>query len=207
MRSLTPLVLGAVLLTPTPDPAYSQLLTEQDAVAASFVPGARSPGAAKVLEIYIPTAGFAYGGNWRRGLLPNAVRIGGLYLAVAAIFRDSDLLFGGNDLKCQTECKAGFVLGVLGTGWAVKGAVDVTNEFNDRLRAAVALNPHSLAARSPPISLALEDHIGRRPMASKLVPGAFPILGHCSLKVAYGTSVVPLHDFSDRVCAAGLTRS
>ena len=138
MRALLVLFLGAVLLTLTPDPAYSQWLTEQETEASNSVPGTRSPGAAKFLEIFIPTAGFAYGGNWRRGLLPNAVRIGGLYLGVATLFRDSEHLFGSGGLECRTECKAGFVLAAVGSAWAIGGAVDVTNEFNDRLRAASA---------------------------------------------------------------------
>jgi hypothetical protein len=134
MRPLTILILGAVLFTLTPDPVHSQLSIEQETEATSSVPGTRSPVAAGFLEYIIPTAGFAYGGDWRRGLLPNALRIGGLVLVVSR----SELGLFGTESECQTECKAGFVLAVVGSIWAIAGAVDTTNEFNDRLRAASA---------------------------------------------------------------------
>jgi hypothetical protein len=51
----------------------------------------RSPVLAGALELFVPTAGFAYAGDWERGLLPNAVRIGSVVGIVAtdACVRDN----------------------------------------------------------------------------------------------------------------------
>jgi hypothetical protein len=92
MKALGTLILGSVLIISPPGFAASQSSGEQQTEVASSDPGTRSPTAAALLEAVIPTAGFAYGGEWRRGLLPNALRVGGFWLFLSSVELG---LFGG----------------------------------------------------------------------------------------------------------------
>jgi hypothetical protein len=91
----------------------------------------KSSWAAGVLEWAIPTAGYAYAGNWSRGIPPAVVRITG-----AALWF-SDL---GIDPFAETSCKGACIVGVVltagGTIWGVADAVTTTKRENEKRRAA-----------------------------------------------------------------------
>jgi hypothetical protein len=131
MRVSTLLIVSWILLLLAPVPVRSQV-NEEGNVRTAPARETRSPVAAGFLEGIVPTAGYAYGGHWSRGLLPNAVRVGGLVLAVAHF----DLALFGGTSECPTGCQAGLVIALAGSVWAIAGAVDTVNDFNDRFIAA-----------------------------------------------------------------------
>jgi len=131
------LITGGFVLAFTMEPALSQVSADEDAAVDAPVAGTRSPVAAALLEWLVPTAGYAYAGNWSRGLLPNAFRVGGTVLALATSIEDS--AFFGDEWECSTGCQVGIAMGVVGTVWAIAGAVVETNRLNERVRAAASL--------------------------------------------------------------------
>lgn len=103
-HGLLVLLVGTLLLT-----APSRGAAQSPEVVASVE--SPSPFVSGFLEYWLPTAGYAYAGDWKRGLLPNAVRMGGMVLFIKNLDGGS----GGQ-----------FVLGLFsgfgGTVWAVVGA-------------------------------------------------------------------------------------
>ena len=92
------------------------------------VEGERSNVLSGVIELYLPTVGFAYAGDWKRGLLPNAIRIGSLI----GFFSTVDLF----DSSSSSDDAAGlWAIAFLGaTVWAVVEAVNTANDRNDAIR-------------------------------------------------------------------------
>lgn len=70
LDSRTIVALAALLASPVAGQAPPQPIP----VDSASVVGARSPLVAGLLEFYVPTVGYAYAGDWTRGLLPTAVR-------------------------------------------------------------------------------------------------------------------------------------
>ena len=90
----------------------------------------RSPSAAGVLEVFtLPTIGYAYAGNWRRGIPSGLVRLGGLGLVISQQFT----IFGAPP-PCRDRCVAGAVILGLGTVWALIDVVGTTKRENERRR-------------------------------------------------------------------------
>ena len=83
----------------------------------------RSPVLAGALELFLPTVGFAYAGDWKRGLPPNIVRVGAVVSIVATDWCRED----GDD-ACAV---LGLLLGV-GHVWATIGAVNTARDRNRR---------------------------------------------------------------------------
>ncbi len=95
---------GTVLLSaPTGGAAQS--------VDTVHIAESRSALLSGVLEWLVPTVGYAYAGDWKGGLLPNTVRIGG---TIAYLASDAN--------NCEAVCTAGLLAGVGGTVWAIVGA-------------------------------------------------------------------------------------
>ena len=91
-----------------------------------YVGSQHSAFAAGAIEFFVPTAGFAYGGNWTRGFLPNAFRIGS-FIGFGATYDEP------ND-KCSSACTV-WSLGVLATTvWAIVGAVNTAKDHNEMVR-------------------------------------------------------------------------
>lgn len=91
----------------------------------------KSSWAAGVLEWAIPTAGYAYAGNWSRGIPPAIIRISG------AVLWFSDLgLDPFADTSCEGACVVGAVLTVGGTIWGVADAAATAKRENKKRRAA-----------------------------------------------------------------------
>jgi len=89
-----------------------------------------SPVAAGLIEWIVPTAGFAYGGDWTRGFLPNAVRIGGLVGILATCDGPGDTTGDG--------CGAFAIVSLAGGIWAIVGAVSTAQDHNAGVRAATS---------------------------------------------------------------------
>ena len=88
----------------------------------------KSAGVAVLLEWLVPTVGHAYAGNWKRGLLPNAVRVSGAVLFAVGLSEGSD----GDVYSGETEL--GLVMMAGGTIWAMVRAGRTARDYNDGLR-------------------------------------------------------------------------
>ena len=103
----------------------------------------KSPFGAGVLEVFtLPTIGYAYAGNWRRGIPSGLVRVGGMGLVMS-----QQLTFFGDPPPCRDLCVAGAVMLGLGTIWALIDVVGTTKRENEkrRLRAGGVARPPSTA--------------------------------------------------------------
>ncbi len=90
----------------------------------------RSPVLAGALEVFtFPTIGYAYAGNWRRGIPSGLVRLGGLGLIIS-----QQLTIFGDPPPCRDRCVAGAVIFGLGTIWALIDVVGTTKRENERRR-------------------------------------------------------------------------
>jgi hypothetical protein len=141
-RFVFPLMLAAA----TADPVSAQA----DAV---FVVGTRhSPWAVGLLELAVPTAGFAYAGDWTRGFPPNAFRLAsliGLYVAADGSFEG----YQYHGCRNETACNL-WTVAVLGTTvWAVVGAVQTARDHNRS--PSPQAPPRLLVEPSPPGGLSL----------------------------------------------------
>lgn len=90
-----------------------------------YVAGQRSPFAAGLLETALPTGGYAYAGDWGRGLLPNALRVASLFGIV------------GTCDDTEEGCAEWSVAYLALTVWAVWGAVDTAQDHNRSLSGAM----------------------------------------------------------------------
>jgi hypothetical protein len=82
--------------------------------------------AAGLLEWVFPTAGFAYAGDWKRGLLPNVLRVGSYVGFVAT----ADWISGGNECEGDAACVVFGLSSVATTVWAIVGAVHAAQDYN-----------------------------------------------------------------------------
>ena len=127
------LMLAALVLQPT------VVEGQQATTDTVFVGGERSAILSGVFE-YFPTAGFAYAGDWKRGLLPNAFRV----TSYIGAFATYDPL--SNESSPDTA-EAAWIVAVVATNvWAVVGAV---NTARDRNRAVRATRPQLSVAPAP----------------------------------------------------------
>lgn len=79
-----------------------------------------SPWVAGGLELFLPTVGFAYAGDWARGIPPNLVRVGAVVGIVASDACDGE----GDDTACAV---LGLTL-LASHVWAVVGAVGTARD-------------------------------------------------------------------------------
>lgn len=117
-----------------PSPARGQ------AADTVYVGSRHSAFAAGFLEFVFPTAGFAYAGDWTRGFLPNAVRIGS---GIAF-----DVSYDEATYECDDACTVWAVGFLAATVWAIVGAVRTAHDYNETIRT------------QPPSSLLLEPSPG-----------------------------------------------
>ncbi len=114
--------LGVLLAFALAGPAQAQT----QAVDTVYVGSHHSPWTAGVVEWVLPSAGFAYAGDWKRGLLPNAIRVASIVTIVAGAEDDGD--------SCGNGCAALGLTVVASTIWAVIGAVNTAHDHNARVR-------------------------------------------------------------------------
>lgn len=120
------LVTMALLLPGAGDLAAQSPVQAPDTV---FLASEHSPVVAGVVEWLLPTAGFAYGGDWTRGFVPNVVRTASFI---------GFMKTGGDSNRCEGACPAWGVALVAGTVWAIVDAVDTARDHNARVRRLVA---------------------------------------------------------------------
>ena len=89
----------------------------------------RNPYAAGILEWVIPTLGYAYAGRWSKGLLPTAIRIGGIVLYTG--------IDHGEGSEWYRDYKTPLIVATVGTVWAVTGAANTARKRNLKLRKAI----------------------------------------------------------------------
>jgi len=82
--------------------------------------------AAGLLEWVFPTAGFAYAGDWKRGLLPNVLRVG----AYVGFIGTADWLSSGDACEGDNACRVFAVAAVATTVWAIVDAVNTAHDHN-----------------------------------------------------------------------------
>ena len=124
---------GVLLLLPVHAGAQVTERVPSDSVQ-TIVVTEKSAFAAGALEYLIPTVGYAYAGNWSRGILPNLVRVGGLALVVS-----QQLTVFGEPPPCEGRCTVGLVMALGGTVWAIVDAVNTAKRENQRRRAAAGV--------------------------------------------------------------------
>lgn len=98
-----------------------------------YIGSRHSPVASGVIELFVPTAGFAYAGDWTRGFLPNALRISsGIVFGAMADGPEGDL--------CEGEgiCTISAIAVIASSVWSIVGAVQTANDHNRRLSQAQA---------------------------------------------------------------------
>ena len=88
----------------------------------------KSPFLAGTLEITLPTLGYAYAGDWTRGLPSAGVRILGLLLW-------GEQLSPYGPPPCDAKCVAGGVMLIGGLIWAAKDAAGTARRTNEGRRA------------------------------------------------------------------------
>jgi hypothetical protein len=115
------------------EPSGSQVADPPPVVVISE----KSPVAAGVLEWVIPTAGYAYSGNWSRGIPSAVVRVAGLVLWFnEASWSGAGHVMGEGPSCRTTACSIGLAAVVGGTIWGVLDAAATTTRGNERRRAA-----------------------------------------------------------------------
>ena len=109
MKIKETLIILVTLVVLLPNPAESQTGTKLEGESAVAEEGRRSPALAGVLDLLLPTAGHAYAGDWAKGLLPNAIRLGGLAFSIATMEeREAEIqLFSDTYHECTTVCSIG----------------------------------------------------------------------------------------------------
>lgn len=107
---------------------------------APVVVSEKSAFAAGAIEWFVPTGGYAYAGDWSRGIPSGVVRLAGF-----AMIAEQQFTIWGDPPPCEGTCVAGVILAAGGTLWGVLGAAATARRTNERLRgealARVSVSP------------------------------------------------------------------
>ena len=96
----------------------------------------KNPSTAVIFEGFFPTAGYAYSGKWKEGLLHRSLSLG--------------MIFGGlNNMGANGEGKRLVVLGSIYSIWILFDVAKKTRQYNDKLYQNIFDN------EPPPFSLNL----------------------------------------------------
>jgi hypothetical protein len=94
----------------------------------------RSPVLAGALELLlpIPTLGYAYAGNWRRGLLPGGVQVLGVFVLAYGVTDTvvEGVVTGDDDATCGAACAVGIAMILGGRVWSTVGAARTAQSWN-----------------------------------------------------------------------------
>jgi len=99
----------------------------------------KSPATAGVLEYVCPFAGYLYAGDMRRGLWPNVLKFGGMFLVIASIgcSPDGPPIPGEPDTNAcsdrQTQATVGVLSFLVGYVWSIIDAYDTAKDYNRAL--------------------------------------------------------------------------
>lgn len=92
----------------------------------------KSMTGAIILETFIPTLGFLYAANWKKGVLPELTKFSGLFLAASQVRLN---IFGnGSDIKNDFLFTSGLVITFAGLVWTYASLADAVNEYNDSIK-------------------------------------------------------------------------
>lgn len=153
LRLVNAVLVSALLVT---GPAWAQAT---DGTGTGDPPAtSRSPNplVAGVVEWVVPTVGYAYAGDWRKGLVPNTVRVGGLVLFATQV---NSAARSSEEDRCPSACVAGFILAGVGTVWAVVGAASTASSRAHRNRdvgARISVTPTSVRGMSVGLRVPLQ---------------------------------------------------
>ena len=134
MKPSAPLLVPVLCLLLVVVPAGAQ---STDSVGDTvYVGRSHSPIAAGVIEFVLPSAGFAYAGDWKRGFLPNVIR-----LATGIGFEQT---YDKNNDTCEiAACNVWAVLFLASTIWSIVGAVNTAGDHNATFRRSAGLSVES----------------------------------------------------------------
>lgn len=137
------LFLAVFALDPAPtdaqqEEAYARRSAVEGMVAAyaQAAPDERSPLVAGLLQAVFPPVpiGFAYAGDFKRGLLPTGLMYAG---ATVVLLEGVDTIdWTDEEAGSGTLMAVGLAAVVVGYGWGIWGAVDAANDHNARARPA-----------------------------------------------------------------------
>ena len=97
----------------------------------------KNPSTAVIFEWFFPTAGYAYSGKWKEGLLHRSLSLG--------------MIFGGlNNMGTNGEGKRLVVLGSIYSIWILFDVAKKTRQYNDKLYKNI------FGTEPPPFSLNLQ---------------------------------------------------
>jgi hypothetical protein len=97
----------------------------------------KDPLVAGVLEWVLPTAGYAYAGNWKKGVAPGVLRYGGAVVVLLAIpFMD-----GSSSVTCNAQCITGAAMAITGVVWGTAGSVNTAKGHNARVSGSASFLP------------------------------------------------------------------
>ena len=127
---------GSALAAQQPDPLLPAMTSDVSLGQPMPTPplfvqenqGRKDPFVAAGLEIVLPVLGHAYAGNAKRGILPNAVSVGGFVGMVARIDVD---IFGSSEPETLDYVLLAAFLG--GRVWAIVSAARTANDHNRSL--------------------------------------------------------------------------
>ena len=111
-----------------------QLKVQNDSTAAVKLKPfeVKSLTGALVLEIFVPTLGFLYAENWKKGILPVAFRISGLIMAYRQL--DIGIMGGKTKIADKFLFTGGIVVWVTGWIWSYISLKNAVNDSNRSLR-------------------------------------------------------------------------
>ena len=97
----------------------------------------KNAAVAAVLEYTFPFVGYAYAGNWRRGLAPGGMALGGFLLLAPCAYTD----LGPCSDNQQIAALAGITLIVASRIWGAVGASHTATDHNRTLRQRLQIEP------------------------------------------------------------------
>ena len=100
----------------------------------------KNPSTAVIFEGFFPTAGYAYSGKWKEGLLHRSLSLG--------------MIFGGlNNMGANGEGKRLVVLGSIYSIWILFDVAKKTRQYNDKLYKNI------FGTEPPPINYSIPNEL------------------------------------------------
>ena len=84
-----------------------------------------------ILETFIPTMGYVYARNWKKGIIPATLRISGMILAAYQI--ELGHLNGIVEIKNKFLFTSGLIIWLSGLTWSYIGLKGVIDDYNNSL--------------------------------------------------------------------------
>jgi hypothetical protein len=131
------LCVAAAVLVAGAAPALAQDTLATSRVVQQYEAQKKSAVLAGALEYAFPFAGYVYAGNWRRGLAPGALFLGGFLLVTPCAYND----LGPCSDNQQKALLAGAALIVVSKIWGVVGAAHTASDYNQTLRERLQIEP------------------------------------------------------------------